>query len=204
MNTPSTIQHALDALSARDKDVAAALVEVGYPSPRIRAPGFTTLLDIIVGQQVSTSAAAAIRRRLHDAIDPLTPDAVLGANKDVLRGAGLSERKCSYAVHLAECIGSGELDTDRLAEQDDEQVISSLTQVKGIGRWSADIYMLFALGRPDIWPAEDLAVQEALRRLKRLKARPDRAESERIVEGWRPWRGIGALFLWHYYAGAPQ
>lgn len=204
VKSPETIRHALDTLGTRDPDIAAALVEVGYPEPRIRAPGFATLIGIIIGQQVSVSAAAAIRGRLHEAFDPLTPEAVLRADKAVLRGVGLSERKCTYAVHLAECILSGELDTDRLAEQDDEGVISSLTKVKGIGRWSAEIYMLFALGRADIWPAEDLAVQEALRRLKRLKDRPDRAESERIVDAWRPWRGVGALFLWHYYAGAPQ
>lgn len=204
VNSPETIQHALDTLSARDKDIARGLSEVGYPKPRNREPGFATLIGIIIGQQLSVAAAAAIRGRLQAAFDPLTPDAILGADKEMLRGVGLSERKCAYVVHLAECIRSGKLATDRLGEQDDDEVVSSLTQVKGIGRWSAEIYMLFALGRADIWPAEDLAVQEALRRLKRLKNRPDRAESERLVEAWRPWRGVGALFLWHYYAGAPQ
>ena len=201
--TPEFVKESLDALGERDEDVARAIAEIGYPEPRNRDPGFAALLNIIAAQQVSTASAAAIRGRLEATIDPLTPDAFLAASDETLRAVGFSRRKVEYGRGLAEEMLSGRLDAERLADVGDEQVIESLTALRGIGRWSADIYMLFALRRADVWPAEDLAIQEALRRLKGLDERPARAESEPIVEHWRPWRGIGALFLWHYYKGAP-
>lgn len=201
--TPSIIRGALDELSERDTALAEAVKLVGYPEPRVREPGFATLLGIIVGQQVSTSAAAAIRGRLVEAVAPLTPDNFLSTSDEILRGVGLSSRKVEYGRGLAEAVQSGSLDTERLAELDDQNVIEAITAVRGLGRWSADIYMLFALGRHDVWPAEDLAVAEALKRLKGLEGRPDRTKSEAVIKHWRPWRGIGALFLWHYYQGAP-
>jgi DNA-3-methyladenine glycosylase II len=108
-----------------------------------------------------------------------------------------------YGRGIAEAMRSGLLDAERLAAASDDEVVAALTALRGLGRWSAEIYMLFALRRPDVWPAEDLAIQEALRRLKGLEDRPLRAISEPIVESWRPWRGVAALFLWHYYKGAP-
>ncbi len=201
--TPATIRNALDTLAARDGDLAAAIAMVGYPEPRNREPGFAALLNIIVGQQVSALAAAAIRARLAEAVDPLTPEKFLAAGDEVLRAVGLSRRKVEYGCGLAEAMLSGMLETDRFAEMSDDDVVQSLTGIRGLGRWSADIYMLFALRRADIWPAEDLAIQEALRRLKNLDERPARKISETIVEPWRPFRGIAALFLWHYYKGAP-
>jgi len=201
--TPATIRNALDTLAARDGDLAEAIAMVGYPEPRNREPGFAALLNIIVGQQVSALAAAAIRARLAEAVDPLTPEKFLAAGDEVLRAVGLSRRKVEYGCGLAEAMLSGMLETDRFAEMPDDDVVQSLTGIRGLGRWSADIYMLFALRRTDIWPAEDLAIQEALRRLKNLDERPARKISETIVEPWRPFRGIAALFLWHYYKGAP-
>lgn len=201
--TPSIIRGALDELSERDTVLAEAVKLVGYPEPRIREPGFATLLGIIIGQQVSTAAAAAIRGRLVEAVAPLTPNNFLSASNEILRGVGLSGRKVDYGRGLADAVQSGSLGTDRLAELDDQSVIDAITAIRGLGRWSADIYMLFALGRHDVWPAEDLAVAEALKRLKGLEERPDRTNSEPVIEHWRPWRGIGALFLWHYYQGAP-
>lgn len=201
--TPELIREALDSLAARDADVARAIDLVGYPEPRTREPGFGALLDIIAGQQVSTFAARAIRGRLLAAVDPLTPENFLAASDETLRAVGLSRRKVEYGRGIAEEMRSGRLDADRLTVADDDDVIAALTALRGLGRWSAEIYMLFALRRPDVWPAEDLAIQEALRRLKGLEARPLRKESEPIVEAWRPWRGVGALFLWHYYKGAP-
>jgi len=201
--TPATIRNALDTLAARDGDLAEAIALVGYPEPRNREPGFAALLNIIVGQQVSALAAAAIRARLAEAVDPLTPEKFLAAGDEILRAVGLSRRKVEYGCGLAEAMLSGTLDTDRFAEMPDDDVVQSLTDIRGLGRWSAEIYMLFALRRTDIWPAEDLAIQEALRRLKNLDERPARKISEEIVEPWRPFRGVAALFLWHYYKGAP-
>lgn len=201
--TPETIHQALDTLAARDADIARALAEVGYPAPRNREPGFAALLSIITGQQVSVSAAAAIRGRLGEAVTPLTPENFLAAGEETLRAVGLSRRKVEYGRGVAEAMQSGALDTDKLGAMDDETVVAALTALRGLGRWSAEIYMLFALRRPDVWPAEDLAIQEALRRLKGLDTRPARAESEAIVAPWQPWRGVAALFLWHYYKGAP-
>ncbi|MGE4219802.1 MAG: DNA-3-methyladenine glycosylase [Alphaproteobacteria bacterium] len=200
--TPETIKQALDDLAARDPDVAAGLAQVGYPAPRIREPGFGALLDIIVGQQVSTYAAAAIRARLAAAVDPLTPEGFLAQPDEALRAAGLSRRKVEYGRGLAAAMAEGRLDTARLAGMTDDEVVAALTSLRGLGRWSAEIYMLFALRRLDVWPADDLAIREALRRLKRLEDRPARLASEALIAHWRPWRGVAALFLWHYYKGA--
>ena len=201
--TPKFVRESLDALGARDKDIAKALKVVGYPEPRNREPGFGALLNIIAAQQVSASAATAIRERLMAAVDPLTPKKFLAASDETLRAVGLSRRKVEYGRGIAEAMLTGDLDADRLAGCSDDEVVEALTALRGLGRWSAEIYMLSALRRADVWPADDLAIQEALRRLKRLDERPTRAVSEEIVEPWRPWRGVAALFLWHYYKGAP-
>lgn len=201
--TPAFIQDALRELAERDADIAAALREVGYPAPRNRAPGFQTLINIILGQQVSTQSAAAIRARLEAAVDPLTPEGFLAAGDDVLRGAGLSGRKVEYGKSLAEAILDGTLETGRLAELDDAQVKQAIIGIRGLGPWTAEIYMLFALGRADVWPAGDLAIQVAVQKLKRMRKRPDRKRLETVARRWRPYRGVAALFLWHYYKGAP-
>ena len=201
--TPDFIRESLDALCKRDADIAKALCLVGYPEPRNREPGFGALLNIVAAQQVSTASASAIRARLLAAIDPLTPENFLAASDETLRAVGFSRRKVEYGRGIAEAIRSGLLDAERLAAASDDEVVAALTALRGLGRWSAEIYMLFSLRRPDVWPAEDLAIQEALRRLKGLELRPARAASEIIVESWRPWRGVAALFLWHYYKGAP-
>jgi DNA-3-methyladenine glycosylase II len=201
--TPAFIQDALRELAERDADIAAALREVGYPAPRNRAPGFQTLINIILGQQVSTQSAAAIRARLEAAVDPLTPEGFLAAGDDVLRGAGLSGRKVEYGRSLAEAILDGTLETGRLAELDDAQVKQAIIGIRGLGPWTAEIYMLFALGRADVWPAGDLAIQVAVQKLKRMRKRPDRKRLETVARRWRPYRGVAALFLWHYYKGAP-
>lgn len=201
--TPDFIRDSLDALGKRDADIAKALGLVGYPEPRNREPGFGALLNIVAAQQVSTASASAIRARLLAAIDPLTPENFLAASDETLRAVGFSRRKVEYGRGIAEAMRSGLLDAERLATASDDEVVATLTALRGLGRWSAEIYMLFSLRRPDVWPAEDLAIQEALRRLKGLELRPARAASEIIVESWRPWRGVAALFLWHYYKGAP-
>ena len=189
--TPEFIRDALDEVATRDADLAAALQEVGYPEPRNRAPGFAALINIIIGQQVSTHAAAAIRARLEAALDPLTPD------------VGFSARKVEYGRGLAQAIVDGTLKTERLAGLDDDEVAKTLTSIRGLGQWSADIYMLFALDRADAWPLGDLAIQVAVQKLKRMRKRPDPKRMTSVAKGWRPYRGVVALFLWHYYKGAP-
>lgn len=190
---------ALDALAARDSDIARTLGLVGYPEPRIREPGYATMLRTIVGQQVSFQAAASVWAKLEGALGAGCPaDAVLATSDEDLRACGLSRQKQGYARSLADLTRSGELSFDALPV-DDEEAIALLTRIKGVGRWSAEIYLLFAEGRPDIWPAGDLAVQEAVGRIKHLPARPAEKETRTIAEPWRPHRGAAAIFAWHSY-----
>ncbi|MEM7012725.1 MAG: DNA-3-methyladenine glycosylase 2 family protein [Verrucomicrobiota bacterium] len=201
--THQEIRAAVDLIGQEDADVAEAIELVGYPKARNRKPGFETLIGIIIGQQVSVAAGASIRAKLAAAVDPLTPEMFLSKSEVELRAAGLSARKVEYGTGLADAMAKGKLATRRLSRMSDEDAIAEITQIRGLGRWSAEIYLMLALGRADVWPAEDLAVVEALRRLKKLPDRPERAKSEAIVEAWRPHRSAGALFLWHFYQGAP-
>jgi DNA-3-methyladenine glycosylase II len=190
----------LDALGEIEPRVARAVAQVGYPEPRIRDRGYETLLRTIVGQQVSFKAAAAVWNKLEAARGDMTdPHSVLSASFDELRACGLSRQKQGYARSLAELFAAGKLPLDALPE-DDEEAIALLTQVKGIGRWSAEIYLLFAEGRRDIWPAGDLAVQIAVGRLLELETRPAEKAVRAAAEAWRPYRGAAAVFAWHYYA----
>jgi DNA-3-methyladenine glycosylase II len=194
------LREALDALSAREPAIAAAVARVGYPEPRIRDRGVATLLRTIVGQQVSYQSADAVWRRLEEALggDATNTAAWIAASDETLRGAGLSRQKLGYARSLAGLVESGELDLANLPA-DDEAAIAELVKVKGIGRWSAEIYLLFAEGRPDIWPAGDLAVQIEVGRLMGLPDRPSEALTREIAEAWRPHRGAAAIFTWHHY-----
>lgn len=198
------IQTALDALAGLDSSVADAIARVGYPEPRIRERGYETLLRTIVGQQVSVAAAASIWRKLETATGgDLSPEALLKTSDEALRVAGLSRQKASYAKSLAEEVASGRLDLHALPA-DDEEAIAALSSVKGIGRWSAEIYLLFAEGRPDVWPAGDLAVQIELGRILGLDQRPTERMTRTLVEHWRPHRGAAAIFLWHHYGVGKQ
>ncbi|MFT5471213.1 MAG: DNA-3-methyladenine glycosylase II [Verrucomicrobiales bacterium] len=201
--TNKDIQTAVVSIGRADPDVARSAKLIGYPKARNRKPGFETLMGIVIGQQVSVAAGASIRAKLASTVEPLTPEVFLSTSESKLRSAGLSGRKVEYGLGLAEAMANGKLGTRRLNRMDDEEAIAEITQIRGLGRWSAEIYLMFALRRPDIWPAEDLAVAEALRRLKGLENRPERTESEALVESWRPFRSAGALFLWHFYQGAP-
>jgi DNA-3-methyladenine glycosylase II len=157
------------------------------------------LLRTIVGQQVSVAAAASVWAKLEALLGPdLPPERLLAAEFEALRGCGLSRQKQGYARSLGELVVSGALALDRLPP-DDEAAIAELTRIKGIGRWSAEIYLLFAEGRPDIWPAGDLAVQAGLARLLALDARPDEKATRAMAEPWRPHRGAVAIFTWHCY-----
>jgi len=194
---------ALRRLAAADPALASAIAAVGLPPPRMREPGFASLARIIVGQQVSTASAAALWAKLTGGIDPFTPEGVLARTADELRLLGLSRQKATDTLCLAREIANGRLDLERLHRLGDEAAILELTRIKGLGRWSAEIYLLFALQRTDIWPAGDLALQVGMQRLRGLRKRPDEKRMIRLAESWRPYRGAAAHFLWHYYAKAP-
>ena len=197
--TADQITAALDTLGAQEPAVARAVAAAGYPEPRIRDRGYATLLRTIVGQQVSVAAAASVWTKLETLLGPGCPPGTLIAQDfDSLRACGLSRQKQGYARSLAELILSGDLPLDALPE-DDEEAIAYLTRVKGIGRWSAEIYLLFAEGRPDIWPAGDLAVQAGLHKILDLPERPAEKEARRLTEAWSPHRGAAALLTWHVY-----
>ena len=189
----------LTALAERDEAIASALERSGHPDPRENPAGYVTLLRTIIGQQVSVASARAIWTKLEAALgDVSDPLAMAAASDEMLRGAGLSRQKMSYARSLAEEIVSGRLDLENLP-QDDEEAIAKLIHVKGIGRWSAEIYLLFAEGRPDIWPAGDLAVQIAMGRILSLPDKPSERHLRELSEPWSPHRGALAIFSWHHY-----
>jgi len=192
------LKASLDALAEREPAIAAALARAGYPEPRISGRGYVTLLRAIVGQQVSIKAAASMWSKLTASVgDPPSPEALLAADDETLRAAGLSRQKASYARSLAEEVLSGRLDFDALPE-DDEEAIARLVNVKGIGRWTAEIYLLFAEGRRDIWPAGDLAVQIETGVILGLEGKPSEKRVRELAEPWRPHRGAMAVFAWHH------
>ena len=193
------LKASLDALAGIEPVFAEALARAGYPEPRIREPGYETLLRTIVGQQVSVAAAASMWAKLEAALgDTSDPQKMLDASDELLRSAGLSRQKSGYARSLADLVASGELNLEHLPE-DDEEAIAALMKIKGIGRWSAEIYLLFAEGRPDIWPAGDLAVMREVGTLLGLPERPDEKKTRELAERWRPHRGAAAIFAWHHY-----
>ena len=193
------LRASIDALTAIEPAFTAALARAGYPEPRIRDRGYETLLRTIVGQQVSVAAAASIWNKLAGVLGDLTdPGTVAAASDETLRAAGLSRQKASYARSLAEEVTTGRLDLMHLPE-DDEEAIAALVRIKGIGRWSAEIYLLFAEGRPDIWPAGDLAVQIEIGRIMGDAERPSEKRVRELAEAWRPHRGAAAIFAWHHY-----
>lgn len=189
----------MDQLAAIQPGFNEGLRRVGYPEPRLRSQGYETLIRTIIGQQVSVASAAAIWRKLEAAIGTGVPaEILLASDFDALRACGLSRQKQGYARSLAELTMSGALDFTNLPS-DDEAAIEQLTRIKGIGRWSAEIYLLFAEGRSDVFPAGDLAVQIELGRLLGLPERPSEKQLRALAEAWRPWRGAAAIFAWHHY-----
>lgn len=197
--TASQIAEGLAHVGARSPKIAEAVARVGHPEPRIRPRGYATLLRTIVGQQVSVAAAASVWTKLAALLgDDIPPHDLLAADFDSLRACGLSRQKQGYARSLCELVVTGELELHSLPE-DDEDAIAQLTRIKGIGRWSAEIYLLFAEGRPDIWPAGDLAVQAGIAKLLGLAERPSEKEARAMAEDWRPHRGAAAIFTWHCY-----
>ena len=197
--TKDAIIASLDSISTAEPRIGAAVQAYGYPEERINPEGYETLLRTIVGQQVSVASAASVWNKLEAKLGTGCPPAVLIACEfDELRACGLSRQKQGYARSLAELILSGGLDLETLPK-DDEEAIALLTKVKGIGRWSAEIYLLFAQGRPDIWPAGDLAIQAGLGRILELDERPSERQVRELANKWSPHRGALAIFIWHHY-----
>jgi DNA-3-methyladenine glycosylase II len=193
------LKRGIDALAAADPHVAEWLPRIGYPSPRARPLGFVGFARAIVAQQVSVAAANGIWTKLETGLGEVAPERVLDASDEGLRAMGLSRQKAAYVRGLAQAVVTGDLNFDALHEAEDEDAIAAITKLKGLGRWSAEIYLLFALRRPDVWPGNDLALQEAMRILKGLRKRPDEKRLRKLGEKWRPHRSAGALFLWHVY-----
>jgi DNA-3-methyladenine glycosylase II len=199
VRTAGSLNASLDALAAAEPAFARALETHGRPEPRLSEPGVETLLRTIVGQQVSVAAARSMWTKLTARYgEPVDLKALIGATDEELREAGLSRQKAGYARSLAALVLSGELDLANLPA-DDEEAIALLTHVKGIGRWSAEIYLLFAEGRGDVWPAGDLAVQIELGRMLGLEGKPTEKQLRDLAEPWRPHRGAAAVLAWHSY-----
>ena len=197
--TEAGLRRAARALAARDEDLGRVLARLGTPPMWAREPGFPTLVLIILEQQVSLASARAAFNRLLELTSPLNPQGFLALGDAELRAAGFSRQKTAYCRHLAALIEAGELSPEGLARLGDEEARRELLRVKGVGPWTADIYLLMALRRPDVWPTGDLALAAAAHEVKRLPARPTYAELDRLADHWRPHRAVAARLLWHHY-----
>ncbi len=194
-----TLREAAAELAGRDGRLARIFDAYGPPPLWSREPGFPTLLRIILEQQVSLASARAAYDKLLLIASPLTPDRFLALDDAALKGAGFSRQKACYGRELAAAVRSGRLDLDHLGMLDDDAVRRELMTVKGIGRWTAEIYLLMALGRPDVWPRGDLALATAAGRALNLATAPGYEQLEALADAWRPWRAVAARLLWHFY-----
>jgi DNA-3-methyladenine glycosylase II len=199
--TQKSLALAARELAARDEILAAIHANHGDPPLWRRANGFTTLAHIILEQQVSLKSAKAMLVRLESSIQPFTPSRFLELGDSYLRSLGVTRQKSTYLLHLSNSIVTGELSFTKLARMSDEEARVVLTRIKGIGSWSADVYLLMAMRRGDIWPSGDLALAVAMKELKGLAHRPRPEELERLAEQWRPHRAVAARMLWQYYLG---
>ncbi|MEO8454203.1 MAG: DNA-3-methyladenine glycosylase 2 family protein [Sphingomicrobium sp.] len=199
VRTARSIRTHVQALAEREPAFARVVERHGVPEPRKSEPGAHTLLRTIVGQQVSVAAARSMWAKLEAAFgSPPDLKLLLAASDGEMRAAGMSRQKAGYIRSLAELVTSGALDLGNLP-RDDEEAIALLTRIKGIGRWSAEIYLLFAEGRPDVFPAGDLAVLVELGRVMGLSEKPSEKQLRELAESWRPYRGAAAVLAWHSY-----
>jgi DNA-3-methyladenine glycosylase II len=192
-------QFSLRELAVRDTDLARVIETYGAPPLWIREPGFPSLVYIILEQQVSLASARAAFQRLRAAADPLTPARFLKLSDTQLKQIGFSRQKTLYTRLLAESLVKHHLDLDDLHDLPDDTARKFLVALKGIGAWTADIYLLSALRRPDIWPIGDLALATAVQEVKRLRARPSPERLEKLSQPWRPYRAVAARLFWHAY-----
>ena len=194
-----TLLRAVGSLASLDSDLAKIAADFGPPPLWARHQGFQTLIHIILEQQVSLSSAKAALNKLLSVVTPLTPERFLQLGDAELKAVGFSRQKTLYGRCLARAIIQGELDVTALSLMDDEGVRSELMKIKGIGRWTSDIYLLMALLRPDVWPRGDLALALAVQQVKKLKQKPTEEELSEISSEWQPWRSVAARLLWHNY-----
>ncbi|NVN89123.1 MAG: DNA-3-methyladenine glycosylase 2 family protein [Desulfuromonadales bacterium] len=194
-----TLESAVRELSQRDRMLDAIVHSCGPPPLWGRDADFSTLIRIILEQQVSLASAKAAFNRLLSSVDSLAPERFLLLDDETLKSIGFSRQKSGYGRNLARAIVEGDLELDALQGMDDEQVRRKLTAIKGIGTWTADIFLLMALRRPDIWPMGDLALAIAIQHLTERDNRPTQEEIDRLSELWKPWRAVAARLLWHYY-----
>ena len=197
--TEASLAAAVDELAARDADLAGIVARHGRPPLWARAPGFPTVVHLILEQQVSLASAQAAFDRLVAAADPLTPASFLALDDAALLAIGFSRQKARYGRALAAAIVDGSLDLDGLATLDDDAVERALIALPGIGPWTASVYLLMVLGRPDVWPVGDIALAQAVAEVKGLGQRPDPAAMTELGEAWRPWRSVAARLFWHDY-----
>jgi DNA-3-methyladenine glycosylase II len=202
--TTETLAAGVAELSRRDPHLAAVVARHGAPPLWDRPPGFVTLVQIILEQQVSLASGRAAYARLDTVADGVSPERIARLEDTALRKAGLTRQKASYIRGLAQAIVAGEFDPDSLANLDDDTARATLVKLRGIGAWTADIYLLMALGRADIWPADDLALLAAIREVKRMRSLPSPGRVSRITGAWRPWRAVAARVLWHHYLSTPR
>ena len=198
LNT-TTLLRGVKELSARDGHLADVVDRFGPPPLWARPPGFATLARIILEQQVTLASGRAAYSRLQAAVGRVTPGRVAQVSEARLRKFGLTRQKASYCRHLASCIVDRTLSLDHLRQLDDHAARSRLIQVPGVGPWTADVYLLMALRRPDIWPDGDLALAKSAQQVKRLRSLPDQEKLRRLAGTWVPWRAVAARILWHSY-----
>ena len=197
--TEITLARGLQYLTNLDTDFERIVNRLGAPPLWERPPEFSTLVRIILEQKISLSSAGAVYDRLLSLTSTLTPARFLEFDAQTLRRIGFSRQKMAFSRHLAESIVEGKINLPALAKMTDDDARSELMKIKGIGPWTAEIYLLRVLLRPDAWPASDLALAVAVQKIKRLTLRPSPLELESISDGWRPWRAVAARLLWHYY-----
>lgn len=202
--TPESLAEGLTHLCAVDADLVQIYTRLGAPPMWAREPGFPTLVHIILEQQVSLASARAAFTKLERASGTVSPQRFLQFNDDELKGIGFSRQKAGYCRGLAQSILAGELDLESIPAMDADKARTALLRIKGIGPWTADIYLLMALLHPDIWPAGDLALAVAYQKLRQLPTRPGTPELMALAETWRPWRAVAARLLWHFYLNPPK
>ena len=199
-----TLCKAVDELCTRDTDLGRVVQRHGPPPLWVRRPNFATLVRIILEQQVSLASAESTFRRLQGAVRRVTPERVARLSLTEIRRLGFTRQKAGYCLDLARLIEAGGLNLKHLSRADDGAVRAALLEVRGIGPWTADIYLLMALRRPDVWPDGDVALAAAAYRVKRLRQRPNFDRLRKIASKWRPWRSVAARILWHHYLSERQ
>jgi DNA-3-methyladenine glycosylase II len=197
--TEKSLANAAKQLARRDKDLGSILERLGPPPLWARRPGFATLVKIILEQQVSLASAASIFARLNQSVVPFQPLRMLELGEAHLKAQGLTRQKTAYCLHLAQSLQDKHLRLSQLSRMSDADAKAALMEIKGLGAWSADVYLLMALLRPDVWPATDLALAIAFAKLKQLRQRPNPNQLVEMAEAWRPYRSVAARMLWQFY-----